>query len=92
MKKKIKSIRRQIISGYSKVILVMCLLVAVSLISLTRVSRDYHVVSNNRNNQADTQSALAKHYEWLETYTESIQNGTQFTGSLDYIPVCWGNG
>ncbi len=84
MKKKIKSIRRQIISGYSKVILVMCLLVAVSLISLTRVSRDYHVVSNNRNNQADTQSALAKHYEWLETYTESIQNGTQFTGSLDY--------
>ena len=84
MKKKIKSIRRQIISGYSKVILVMCLLVAVSLISLTRVSRDYHVVSNNRNNQADTQSALAKHYVWLETYTESIQNGTQFTGSLDY--------
>ena len=42
------------------------------------------MVSNNRNNQADTQSALAKHYEWLETYTESIQNGTQFTGSLDY--------
>lgn len=83
-KKKVNSIRKQILSGYRHVILVMCLLVAVSLISLIQISRDYRVVSGNRNNQAATQSALAKHYEWLEHYNESILNGTEFTGSLDY--------
>ncbi|MCI8783075.1 MAG: HAMP domain-containing protein [Dorea sp.] len=83
-KKKINSIRKQILSGYRHVILVMCLLVAVSLISLIQISRNYRVVSNNRDNQAATQSALAKHYEWLEMYNESIVNGTEFKGSLDY--------
>ncbi len=81
--KKVKSIRKQILSGYSRVIWVMCLLVIISLISLMQVNKDYHVVSNNRNNQADTQSALAKHYEWMEMYNESLQNGTSFSGSLD---------
>lgn len=83
-KKKNNSIRKQILSGYRHVILVMCLLVAVSLISLIQISRNYRVVSNNRDNQAATQSALAKHYEWLEKYNESILNGTEFKGSLDY--------
>lgn len=83
-KKKVNSIRKQILSGYRHVILVMCLLVAVSLISLIQISRDYRVVSSNRDNEAATQSALAKHYEWLELYNESILNGTEFTGSLDY--------
>ncbi len=83
-KNKVNSIRKQILSGYRHVILVMCLLVAVSLISLIQISRNYRVVSNNRDNQAATQSALAKHYEWLEMYNESILNGTEFKGSLDY--------
>ncbi len=82
-KKKVKSIRKQIISGYSRVILVMCLLVVISLVSLVQVGRDYRIVASNRNNQADTKSALAKHYEWREQLTESLQNGTPFTGSLD---------
>lgn len=81
--KKVKSIRKQILSGYSRVIWVMCLLVIISLISLIQVNKDYHIVSNNRNNQADTQSALAKHYEWMELYSASLQNGTSFSGSLD---------
>ncbi len=84
MKKKgVRSIRKQILSGYSRVIWVMCLLVVISLISLIRVNKDYHTVSGNRDNQASTQAALAKHYEWLELFNECIQNGTDFTGSLD---------
>ncbi len=83
-KKEGNSIRRQILSGYNRLILVMCLLVAISLISLIRINQYYRVVSNSRNNQAQTQSALAKHYEWLELFSESILNGTEFQGSLDY--------
>lgn len=89
-KKKVKSIRKQIISGYSRVIMVMCLLVVISLVSLIQVNRNYRIVSQNRNNQADTKSALAKHYEWLESYNESIQNGTEFTGSLDHTTCLLG--
>ena len=77
------SIRKQIMSGYRSVILIMCLLVVISLVSLIQIGRDYRLVSENRDNQAQTQSALAKHYEWLNLLTESIQNGTDFQGSLN---------
>ncbi len=83
-KKKVNSIRKQILSGYRHVILVMCLLVVISLVSLLQISRDYRVVSSNRDNQAATQTALAKHYEWLELFNESVLNGPEFKGSLDY--------
>lgn len=83
MKKKVNSIRKQIMSGYIQVILIMFVLVAVSLISLIQISRDYRVVSDNRDNQAATQTALAMHYQWRELLQESIVEGTDFQGSLD---------
>ncbi len=82
--KKDKSVRKQILLGYSRIILVMILLVILSLCSLMLINKNYHEVSSNRDNQASTQSALAKHYEWLESFSESIQNGTEFKGSLDH--------
>ena len=84
MKTKVKSIRQQILSGYLMIILVMCLLVAVSLISLMQINRDYRKVSDNRSNQVSTQNILTKHYEWLEKLNESIQEGIEFSGSLDH--------
>jgi len=84
MKKKGKSIREQIMLGYVRIIVLMFLLVALSLISLGSIDRNYKIVSNNRNNQAATYSALAKHYAWLEQMNESIQFGTEFKGSLDH--------
>ena len=84
MKKKSKSIRKQIMLGYSRIMLVMLLLVALSLVSLVRIEQSYRVVSRNRNNQAHTQSALAKHYVWLELFNDSIQDGVEFKGSLNH--------
>ncbi len=84
MKTKVKSIRQQILSGYLMIILVMCLLVAVSLISLMQINKDYRKVSDNRSNQVSTQNILTKHYEWLEKLNESIQEGIEFSGSLDH--------
>ncbi len=82
--KKDKSIRKQILSGYSRIIIIMFLLVVLSMISLIRINIDYQVVSHNWSNQVSTQTALAKHYEWLEQLSESIQNRTEFKGSLDH--------
>lgn len=90
MKNKVKSVRQQILSGYLMIILVMCLLVALSLLSLMGINWNYQKVSNNRNNQASTQTALTKHYEWLELFNESIQNGMEFKGSLNHTSCLLG--
>ena len=84
MKKRGKSVRKQIMLGYVRIIVIMFLLVTLSLVSLLSIDRSYRIVSRNRNNQASTYSALAKHYEWLEQFNESIQYGTEFRGSLDH--------
>lgn len=81
--KKNKSIRKQILSGYIRIILIVFLLMALVLISLFQIRRDYLIVNRSQSNQASTQTALAKHYEWLELFSESIQNGSDFSGSLD---------
>ena len=90
MKKKVKSVRQQILSGYLIIILVMCLLVALSLLSLVGINWNYKRVANNRNNQASTQTALTKHYEWLELFNESLQNGQEFKGSLSHTTCLLG--
>jgi len=87
MKKKAgskNSIRKQIIAGYSRIILLMFFVVVLVIASLVQVRRDYLIVSRNRDNQASTQAALTKHYEWLEMLNESIQVGLTFQGSLDH--------
>ena len=84
MQKRSKSIRKQIMLGYSRIILVVFLLVALLLASLVLIRKDYLAVSRNQDNRASTQTALAKHYEWIELLSESLQEGTTFQGSLDY--------
>ena len=79
-----RSIRKQIISGYSRIILLMFFLVVLVIASLVQIRQSYQKVSRNRDNQASTQAALAKHYEWLEMLNESIQSGNSFRGSLDH--------
>ncbi len=69
--------------GYVRIITMMLLLVALSLVSLLSISRSYQIVSSNRNNQTSTYSALVKHHEWLEQFNESIQYGEAFKGSLN---------
>ncbi len=83
MKKGNNSIRKQIFSGYSRIILAVFLLVALMLVCLFQIRQRYLSVSRSQANQASTLTALAKHYEWLELLSESIQEGTTFQGSLD---------
>ena len=52
MIKKKKSIRKQIMAGYSRIILVVFLLVVLLLASLFQIRQDYLAVSRNQSNQA----------------------------------------
>ena len=70
-------------AGYSLIILVVLLLLVLLLASLFQIRQDYLAVSRNQSNQASTQTALAKHYQWLEMLSQSIQEGIPFQGSLD---------
>ena len=54
----------------------MFCLVALVLVSLVQIRNDYRAVSNNRDNQASTQSALAKHYAWLDLPHHKIYQKT----------------
>ena len=81
---KSKSIRKQIMLGYSRIILMVFLLVALVLVSLFLIRKDYLAVSRSQDNRASTQTALAKHHEWIQLFSESLQEGTTFQGSLDH--------
>ncbi len=85
-----RSIRSRILSGYRIVIAIMLVLAAVSLTSLGLIYHDYRIVSRSQSNQASTQAALAKHYEWLELFNESVLEGTEFSGSLDHTSCLLG--
>lgn len=81
---KSKSLQKQIMLGYSRIILVVFLLIALVLASLFLIRRDYLAVSRNQDNRASTLTALAKHHEWIELLSESLQEGSTFQGSLDH--------
>lgn len=89
-KKGSRSIRQQIFSGYSRIIVLMFCLVALMIVSLVQIQRDYRAVTGNQSNQASTQAALAKHYAWLEQLNESIQNGSTFQGGLSHTACILG--
>lgn len=84
------SIRGQIFLGYIITISITVVLVAVSFICLFLINKDYKLVSLNRGNQSVTQETVAAHYKWLDDLNISLQNGTQFSGSLDYTKCLLG--
>lgn len=90
MKKFKHSIRGQIFSGYIMTITIMVILVVVSFFCLFLINKDYKTVSLNRSNQSVTQETVAAHYKWLDDLNISLQNGTEFTGSLDHTKCLLG--
>lgn len=90
MKRVKGSIRGQIFFGYIITISITVVLVAVSFICLFLINKDYKLVSLNRGNQSATQETVAAHYKWLDDLNISLQNGTEFSGSLDYTKCLLG--
>ncbi|MCI8844612.1 MAG: HAMP domain-containing protein [Oscillospiraceae bacterium] len=89
-KKGSRSIRHQIFSGYSRIIVLMFCMVALMIVSLVQIQKDYRAVTGNQSNQASTQAALAKHYAWLEQLNKSIQDGSTFQGGLSHTACILG--
>lgn len=81
---RVKTIKSQIFSGYVTITLMIVAFVLFSIFSLANIRYGYRAVSSNRSHQTATQAAVAGHYDWLESLSESLQTGQAFGGSLDY--------
>lgn len=78
-----RSIRAQILTGYFWVALIIVILVASSLIFLFVTEKEYEDVESYRDQQCAAQEVITAHYQWLEALNTSISTGASFTGGLD---------
>lgn len=78
-----RSIRSLVMEGYQRVISLTILLAVIMITCLVGILYDYGKLTRNQNNRSHIQIAITGHYEWLEKLNVSIQNGVEFTGSLD---------
>lgn len=90
MKKPAKTIKKQLLSGYTVVISITVCLVIISLFFLFMIFSNFKIVSENRDHQNETQSAVSAHYSWLEELNTCLQTDAKFTGSLDYNTCSFG--
>lgn len=77
------NIEKQIMSGYFIFIVILLSGIFVSLASLLLVHHNAALTQENYAHQVMANEVIASHYQWLETLSESIRTGKEFTGSLD---------
>lgn len=78
-----KTIKGQIMSGYLLIAVIPIMIVAVMIASLNQIGNEVKTISQNRQNQNATKDAIVGHYSWIMGLGSTIQEGRQFTGSLD---------
>ena len=70
-----KTIQRQIFRGYFFFIGIALFLVAVSILMMSEIQREYEGVTAYQENQEQAQSVVAAHYKWLEDLSSAIATG-----------------
>lgn len=78
-----KTIRAQIQFGYLLIATVPIIITMVTILSLLQIKSNVLTLNQYRANQNVTKDAIIGHYSWIMELGDSIQEGTEFTGSLD---------
>ena len=78
-----KSIRKRIVEGYLKVILLSALLGVVTIISLGVLFIFYGNMTSLDTERVALSNTIYSHYQWRSDLINSLESGTSFTGSLD---------
>lgn len=78
-----KSIRKRIVEGYLKIILLSALLGVVTIISLSVLFVFYGNMTTLDAERAELSNTIYSHYQWREDLISSLEKGTSFSGSLD---------
>ncbi len=78
-----QKLRGQIMHGFIRVILFTCILGLVTLILQGALYWNYQTVNRDEENRLDIQQVVISHYVWRAQLSSSLDNGTEFNGSLD---------
>lgn len=78
-----KSIRKRIVEGYLTVILLSALLGVITIISLGVLFVFYGNMTSLDEERLAISNTIDSHYQWRSDLINSLETGSQFTGSLD---------
>lgn len=78
-----KTIRAQVMSGYLFITIIPVAITLATILSLFSINAEVSVLNQNRANQNATKDAVVGHYSWILGLGSTIQEGVDFTGSLD---------
>ncbi len=82
-KKNRKNLRAQIMHGFKRVILFLCILGALNIGFLVGLYTEYQSINQMENVRLQIQQVLSAHYSWRIQLSDSLQTGAAFEGSLD---------
>lgn len=85
-----KSIRKRIVEGYLKIILLSALLGVVMIVSLSVLFTFYGSMTTLDAERAELSNTIYSHYQWREGLINSLENNTSFEGSLDPATCSFG--
>ena len=78
-----KSIRKRIMEGYFRIILLTALLGAITILCLGVLFAFYGNITTLDTERAELSYTIYSHDQWRSDLIKSLENGTSFTGSLD---------
>lgn len=78
-----RSIRKQIVDGYLRIILLSSLLGIVTIISLCALYLFYGNMNSLNAEREQLSTTIDAHYRWSSDLISSLESGTEFTGELD---------
>ena len=78
-----KTLHTQILRGFIRVILLICVLGLVTLGLQGFLYREYQSLDHAEESRLEIQHVIISHYVWRAQLNSSLQNGTEFSGSLD---------
>nr|WP_302666667.1 methyl-accepting chemotaxis protein [uncultured Agathobaculum sp.] len=78
-----KSIRKRIVEGYLKVILLSAMLGVITIVSLGVLFVFYGNMTSLDEERLAISNTIDSHYQWRSDLINSLETGSEFTGSLD---------
>lgn len=89
-RKRKQTIHSQIMGGYLRVILFICILGLMTIALLGALYWNYQRLIQEEENRLQIQQILVSHYDWRTQLSDSLLNGSEFSGHLDPTTCSFG--
>lgn len=78
-----KGLRRQIMNGYIQIIVICCMLGVLLVGAMIWLHFDFQATVHSTSTRNTINNTIIAHYQWRSQLNTALQQGTEFTGSLD---------